>query len=1067
MDTTIKERILLHLDNYAHKSLKRKTSFYVSQKGISEAVSGSRSRVSRILRELKKDDLIKIKKKYINDSKNRKQNAYYLTNKGKEKARDLKNELKKEKVKVQIDNESKKLKIEQVMSEINDENPLLNISVKLKNKDILNISSKSNKNKMDFVNRKKEFDSLKAKLEEVKDENTRAVFINGEAGCGKTTLVMKFKDYIKEQNISFLEGRAYTESSDFYLPLKNAFRDYENKDEYSLNSILELDIGKKEIEKIDDSNVIEASKRSVFFDFKEKIKEITQDKPIVLFIDDLQWADNATLDLINYLLHNLHDAPIFFICAYRTEVIEKKQKIKDVINRLSRHDKFETMKLEPFNWENTKKMIDALINTNKSPQNFIDLIYDRSEGNPLFIKEFIKLLDDENLLPIHTSEYPTEKREVEIPQLIEGVLKRRVEIHLSDEALNIAQVGSVIGEEIPFELLNQCLNMDEVELLDTIDELLSLKIWYENNNKYEFSHNLINEVVYDDLPLIKKQRLHKIVAENIKNLYEDEIKNYYSDIAFHFERANKKEKAVKNYIKAGEEAINLYAFDDAIQIYEKALDICKEKDRIKILKKLANANKIIGNYEDAINLFYHILENANEDPTKLDARVKLGNIFINQGKFDKALNMAEEGLSNHNEKDKYYCRLKSIEGQVYTRKASYDKAKDMYNMERKVAKKIEDDKELAQSFHHLGAVDIHKGDLESAKKSLKKSVEIREKMRDEIALAESLNNLGIAYEKIGNYDKAFEYFKRTLKIEKKIGNEPNIMKTLNNMGIYSKIKGNIEEALEYYNESLSIANKINDKPGMAKLNVNIGIIRGSLGDQEKALDHLNKALDIEREIEDKSGIAGTLDNIGTIYQHKGEFEKALDFHKRSLEVGEEIGDKNSIAGSLYNLGSVNDKKCNFEKALEYYRKSLDIINETGNKRLETYIYTGFSETYIHLQKYNKAEENAKKALQLSKSIGLDNGLAATKRYLGKIHVQTDSLSKAEKELNEAIELVENSIDKSEKYKIYYEMGKIYKKRNKKQKAKKYLQEAADNFKDYEMQWWTDQCEKVLEELKKN
>jgi len=1066
MDTNIKERILLHLDNYAHKNLKRKTSYYVSQKGISESVSGSRSRVSRILRDMKKDNLVKIKKKYINNNENRKQNAYYLTNKGKKKVSNLKNKLKKKKVKVQIDNEIKKLKIEQLMDKISSENPLLDISVKLKNKDILNIKNKNNMNKIDFVNRTKEFNRLKTKLEEVKDGNTRALFISGEAGCGKTTLVMKFKDYIKEQNISFLNGRAYTESSDFYLPLKNAFRDYENKDEYSLNSILELNMEKKEMKKIDDSKVAQASKRSVFFDFKEEIKKITKDEPIVLFIDDLQWADNATIDLINYLIHNLDDAPILFICAYRSEVIEKKHKTKDVINRLSRYDKFETMTVEPFNWKNTKKMIDALINTNKSPQNFIDLIYDRSEGNPLFIKEFIELLEDENLLPVHTSEYPTKKRELEIPQLIEGVLKRRAEIHLSDKALNVAQVGSVIGEEIPFELLYQSLNINEVELLDTIDELLELKIWDENENRYIFSHDLISEVIYDDLPSIKKQRLHKIIAENIITLYEDKISNYYSEIAFHFERANENDKAVKNYLKAGEEALNLYAFEDAIEIYEKALDLCKECDNIEILRKLAEANKIIGNYEDAIDHFYHILENADDDSIRLNSRIKLGSIFINQGKFEKALEMAEDGLNEHDLKDNFYCKLKSIKGQVYTRRGIYDKAKEMYSEEKKIAENIKDDEELAQSLHHLGAVDIHKGNLESAKRYLKKSAEIREKIEDKIALAESFNNLGIAYEKEGNYDKAFEYFKRTLKIEKKIGNEPNIMKTLNNMGIYSKIKGNIEEALEYYNESLSIAKKINDKPGMAKLNVNIGIIQGSIGNQKKALEHLKKALDIQEKIEDRPGMAGTLDNIGTIYQHKGNFEKALDFHERSLQVGKEIGDKNSIGSSLYNIGSVSDKKGNFKKALNHYEESLNIINKTGNRRLKTYIFTGFSETYIHLQKYDKAEENAKKALQISKSIGLNNGLAATKRYIGKINIQTNSLEKAENELKEALELLEDSIEKSEKFKIYYEMSKIHKNRNEKQKAKEYLQEAINNFKNYDMKWWLNQCKNELEDLEK-
>ncbi|MFW6047301.1 MAG: tetratricopeptide repeat protein, partial [Candidatus Woesearchaeota archaeon] len=957
-----------------------------------------------------------------------------------------------------------KRKVDEILDFYEDDDPLLRILIELKDKDKIDLTRNKIKIKDSFVNRKDELDKLTNKLDYVKKGNCFSLFIAGEAGSGKTTLIKEFKKNIDEKNIDFLMGKSYTESSDFYLPLKNAFESYKKQNgKESPISLLETRPKNKDIE---ESDFIEAFRRSVFFDFTDKIKELTKNNPMVIFIDDLQWADRATIHLLNYMILNLTNCPVFIICAYRSEAINRKQTLYDITTRLSHSDKFEKIILKPFAWKETKNMIQSVTGSNRIPLDFIDLIYKKTEGNPMFIKEYIELLRDQKKLPTITSDYPNEENEIDTPQIIEDVLRRRLDILLSHKARDVAAFGSIIGDEIPFQLLNKCLDMYEIELLDIIDELLDVNIWEEDveNICYRFKHNLINNVIYDDMSTIKKRRLHKNIAEHIEELHYDKIEKYYSDIAYHYERSKDKHKAIKNYIKAGNEAKSLFAFDDAIYMYEKALNLCDNDEKFKILEKLAHVNKIIGNFKDAKENYRTILEKSDDSILKLNIRSKLGEIFITQGKYDKALDIAEDGLSCHESNDEFTCKLLSVKGRVYSRKGEYQKALKLFKKEKNLAEKITNEYEVAQSLHHIGAIKIHEGDIDEALKSLEKSVIIKERIDDKIGLGESLNNIGIVYEKKGDYEKALDYFNRTLEIEKEIGNEPNIMKTLNNLGIYSKIKGDIEQALEYYEKSLSIAKKIDDKPGMAKLNVNIGIIHGATGDDKQALNNLNRALKIQKDIEDKQGIATTLDNIGSIYQQKGHFNKSLDFHEESLEIGQEIGDKNSIARSLYNIGSVYDKKEKLEKALDYFDRSLEISEKTDNKRLKIYIYIGYSEIYIKQKKYEKAKNYAEKAYNLSKKIGLESELAISKRHLGKTYIEMNKLEKAEKELKDALDLVDNSPDETEKYKIYYELSKIFKKFDEMKKAKKYLKKSLNKFEEYNMNWWKKQCETALDDI---
>lgn len=1062
MRSTIEERIFLHLVNFNPSTIKRKTSYQISQKGIAETVGGSRSRVSRILRDLKEQGFIVEKKRYLNNQQNRKRKVYYLTKKGKEKEKELRNNFLEEKISVKTEDDIEEKQVEEIIEEYDNLNSILDIFVNVNNENILDLTEETNNKEIPFVDREREFKILKNKLEKVREGNLSTLFIEGGVGSGKTTLIKEFKNRLDQEEFNFLWGKAYFQTSDPYLPFKKAFKDHQ---EISLPYPL-FKSGQETKNKQTNIDTVEAARNTMFFEFTNQLKKLSEKKPLVLFIDDIQWADKATLHLLNYIIINLSDYPVFIICAYRSEEISKNPFLNDIINRLSRLEKYDKMCLKTFNWEQTREMLSSMIISNKIAPEFVNLIHKKTEGNPLFIKEYIKLLQDEGKLPTYTSEYPTEEHEIKTPQLIEDVLNRRIDIHLSKKERKIATIGSVIGDEIPFKLLNKCIEFSELELLDSIDELLKLNILEEEVEKdcYVFTHNLIGEVLYNNISNIKKKRIHKIIAKNIKKIYDENIEEFYSDLGYHYEKAYDRNEAVKYYIKAGDEAGKVYAHDDALDMYKNALKLCADKEKNEILDKLAHVHKIKGDLEDAKTHLNSILERTEDKSLRLSTKGKLSEIFIIQGKYDKAIDIVDKGLTIHDEEDKLKRKFLSIKGRGYSRKGELKKAKKIFQKEKEIAIDIDEDKEIAKALHDLGCIHIKEGNYEKALETINDAVKIWEEIEDKKGLSDSLNNLGVIYERKGIFDKALECFQRTLEIEKEIGNKANILKTLNNLGINSKIRGDIDKALEYYDEGLTIAKKIKDKPGMAKIYVNVGIIYGTKCEFDKALEHFERALKIEKEIEDKPGMAGIFNNIGSIYHNLGDLKKAIENHKKSLEIAEEIGDKNMIAGCYYNLGSVYEKKEELDKALDYYNKSLEIVKELGNKRLYCFVLLGLADSKLQKEKEELAKDYATEAVNLSKELGLQKEKGVSRRLLGKVYRETGKLDEAKKEFDIAKKILDNGLGDIELFKLFFDYGLLYKKLEKKDEAKEYINRSCEKFDEVGMDWWLEKCKKELDHL---
>jgi len=1025
MQATIKEKILIHLKGHENFVEEKEVPYVYCQAGISETINASQSRISRVLREIIKEGFVKEERGYIKEH-DRKRKVYFLTYKGKEMKKKIRKKLLNQKITIITSEGEKKISCKKLKNYISDPNPLLYALTNMK-KDKLDLTEESQDYEFIFVDRKEEFKKLENGLKKVKEEGASAIFIAGEAGSGKTTLVNELVKKVKDnEDIEFLNGKAYYGTSDPYLPLKKAFENSEKKANNIISSSILKDLSNQE-GTIDGQKNFTAERHSIFFEFSNEVKKLAQNKPLLIFLDNLQWGDKATFSLLNYLVEDLSDCPIFFICAYRQEAVSEEHPLSNLMKRLSRIQKSDKIFLEPLERKDVRKFLGSFMDSTNVPDDFIDFIYSITGGNPLFVKEFIKFLKDEEKLPIDTINYPTSKNELDFPEVIEDIILHRLNSHLSIEAQKIISIGSIIGNEIKFELLLKTSDMDEMELLDIVEEILKSGFWKEiaAEDKFIFTHNLFMHVIYEKIPGIKKKRIHKTVAQNIQNIYEDNIEEYYSDLGSHYEKADEKLKAVEYYNKAGIEAERQYAHDNAIDMYKRALKICQDEKKKKNLSlKLSEIYHVVGELEEARQILESLIGQLEDVEVKQKVFSKLSQILTKQGKYEEALDKVDEGLSLSQEDNDLKCKLLNSKGWIYFNRGKFELAEQTFNEEKEIAEKTGDEKEIAQAFHDLGTVKSQKA----------------------------------------NYNEALNFLNEAINLMKNTDEKKGLSKSFMNMGNIYYLLHDLDEAQKYYEKSLKIKKEIGDKIGLANSFNNIGVIHYEKGEIEKALTKHKRSLEINEKIGDQSGKADSLNNIGLIYQQKGMFDESLNYFEKSIELRKEIGNKPGLATSLYNIGKIYQKKEKFEKALEYHQKSLEINEELGDKINSIVSRLGLAKAYLGKNQKDKAMKYAQQAFNISSKVDALAEKGRSHKVLGEIHRNMNNLEKANKEFEKAQSIFDEIDDKMGYYSTSFELGLLYFKKGEIEKSKKQLESALNFFKGHEMEWWTQKCKKRLNEL---
>src|SRR5215831_18807163 len=416
-----------------------------------------------------------------------------------------------------------------------------------------------------------------------------AVLLSGEPGAGKTRLAREITIQAAVDGAVVLTGGCYEyEATTPYLPFVEAFRRWarEQKDDSALR--VALGDAAPQIAKL--APEIESrlgpfpprhelpphEERLLFFDAVAQVfANLAREHALLFYADDLHWADRGTLWLLAHLLRQTRDERVLIVGCYRETELDRAHPLAKALVDWNRERLVTRITLHRFKPAETSAQLGALLGEEVSAE-FGEAVHRETEGNPFFVEEVLKALIEQGSIHRQSGRWQRcDVDELVIPQSVKEAIGNRLN-RVSAESNEVLRAAAVLGKTFNFEELKATApNISEDALLDGLDEATGAQLIVTSGEEsFTFTHDKIREVLYEELNPIRRRRLHRNAAEGLeRHCGPDGCA--VERLAYHYIHAGEYERGLKYAKQAAREAVRVFAFDEAVAAYSRALE-CAE-----------------------------------------------------------------------------------------------------------------------------------------------------------------------------------------------------------------------------------------------------------------------------------------------------------------------------------------------------------------------------------------------------------------------------------------------------------------------------------------------------------
>ncbi len=471
-----------------------------------------------------------------------------------------------------------------------------------------------------FVGRERELAALRGALEQALSGRGGGVVIAGEPGIGKTRTAQEFSQDAAKRGASVLWGRCHEQAgAPPYWPWVQIIRSLlqSRAPEVPLG---DLGPGAADIADLTPEirdhlprsssgarlrDTAEARFR-MFEAIRRLLAGACEHQPLVLVLDDLHWADAPSLRLLEFLAPEIADIPLLLVGTYRATDLSRQHPLSNTLGGLARVRHITRVNLLGLSAEETQAFVTAAAG-GTPPAWFTLSLHRQTEGNPLFLREIVRFLEQQGVLNAEI-EAPDAAlpRVIRVPEGLKEVIGRRLNL-LSPACNEVLALASVIGRSFSLELLVRTaapLGADEV--IEALDEALAAHIINgAGDRRYQFIHNLVRVTLYDELGASARRRMHRAVGSALEALGGGDRRALLPELAHHFSASGDLDRGIDYATRAGQSAEALLAVEDAAQFFQMALDAlalrpaADEAMRCSLLFQLGEAQRMSGDFPRA------------------------------------------------------------------------------------------------------------------------------------------------------------------------------------------------------------------------------------------------------------------------------------------------------------------------------------------------------------------------------------------------------------------------------------------------------------------------------------
>jgi len=471
-----------------------------------------------------------------------------------------------------------------------------------------------------LVNRTMELGKLNGAFNDATSCKSSIVAVQGEAGVGKTRLMHELAS-AQERAAVVLAGRCREEKIP-YGPWVELLREYVGQ---APGELLHRILGSRSSEfaklvpdvTVKIGTVPQSKPLSEEHDRIRLYETITQflisvsnEKPLILLLDDMHWADEASLSLLEYFVLGSSNHRVLTLVGYRTEDADPNSPLSKTLMRLNKERLLESLTVKNLTSEETIELIKRTFGEQTITPEFSDLIYGRTGGNPFFVEEVLRsLVEDGTIFRTETKWDRKPIQEITLPDSVKLALKSRLS-KLAPETMNTLTMASVIGSEFDLAILREVTQTQEDALLDQLKIGVDSGLIQEVPSKdaFRFSDNRIRERFLGDMLQSRRRRYHVKVAEAMEKVYSKKLDKPAESIMNHFSEGGDTERTIKYSIMAGDRNGTIHAYEQAMADYKRALDLIeleggRDEEKGAILEKLGHCCDLAGHYQESVQSY--------------------------------------------------------------------------------------------------------------------------------------------------------------------------------------------------------------------------------------------------------------------------------------------------------------------------------------------------------------------------------------------------------------------------------------------------------------------------------
>jgi len=817
-----------------------------------------------------------------------------------------------------------------------------------------------------LIDRVEEMNVLKEAVYGAVQSEGSLVFIHGEAGIGKTRLVRELGAYARSRGVRVLYGRCPAlfrmDGVPPYILWKEVIKDYlgecTSEQLYRVIGFYPAEIAKlvpelgQKLRTIPQSLPIspEQEQNRLFEAVSQFIINISQESPLLVVLDDLQWTDPSSLLLMHYLARSVQKTPLLLVGAYRSTDIDAKHPLTPVLAELRRERLPQSVSLKRMSLDDISEMIKQILEQDDIPPEFCKMVYEKTRGNPFFTEEVIESLKEEEVIYREEKKWKIkEVSKIEFPDTVKNVVEARIS-RLNDESRNALTMASFIGNDFGFEALQEVTGIEEDKLLELLDIMFKTGLIKERTihgkRVCSFADILVRDVVYEEVSPLKRTKLHGIVGRALEKAYAETIDEHLGELALHFLEGGDKDKALDYFLKAGEKAAKVYANSEATSYFRSALWLLEERkdqlqEREHVLERLGDIEKLSGKYEACTKHW----DEALFVSTKLQERQKtaalhrkIANILwdkIGDTKKSKEHHEAALEILEAEPESVELARLYEDIAHMLRRKGEAAKAPAWAEKALALAEKLNDVEAVAISCIELSADRMVLGDLKNARECADRALKIaldNNYMETALRAYENLNGML----QWGECEKCVEYNEKGLALAKKMGDISAQSEFLAGLVTRNVCIGELGKAVTLREEVLELRKKGGQLTYIPYDLLDIGYAYLMLGEWEKSEQYFNEAAMAARGRDEIGVNVYSLGCFGLLHLSRGEYGKARDCFEEAVRLWEKnIGGKISyrwvglLAWTYIELNEV-------EKAKDLLDSRQKLVLEIKERRLDTY-----------------------------------------------------------------------------------------------------------------------------------